>query len=52
MKWPSMWLKNGADLTALDVFGWTALNVLAGCRDVKIARLIIVTKISLRSRLE
>ncbi|OBT65892.1 hypothetical protein VE03_05466 [Pseudogymnoascus sp. 23342-1-I1] len=35
------WLKGGADLTALDIFGWTALHVAARYRSVKISRLML-----------
>ncbi|OBT94588.1 hypothetical protein VE01_07935 [Pseudogymnoascus verrucosus] len=35
------WLEGGADLTALDIFGWTALHVTARYRNVKIPRLML-----------
>lgn len=36
------WLKSGADLMALDIFGWTALHVAARYRNAKIARLMLI----------
>ncbi|KFY05590.1 hypothetical protein V492_08427 [Pseudogymnoascus sp. VKM F-4246] len=35
------WLNGGADLTALDIFGWTALHVAARYRSAKISRLML-----------
>lgn len=37
------WLESGADLTALDIFGWTALHVAARYRNVKIPRLMLMS---------
>ncbi|OBT86185.1 hypothetical protein VE02_06207 [Pseudogymnoascus sp. 03VT05] len=35
------WLEDGADLIALDTFGWTALHVAIRYRNVKITRLML-----------
>ncbi|OBT50723.1 hypothetical protein VE04_08226 [Pseudogymnoascus sp. 24MN13] len=41
MNWPRAGLTAVADVTALDIFGWTALHVAARYRNVKIPRLML-----------